>query len=151
MKTHTLSIAVVSLLLGILMAGCTTNVSETPYPRAVENVKAMLEATIDEGIFPFTKDTDDQHTIFRFIEGSRDNKVDHATPLRVAVTITPHDEGSRSAYSVRAYEHGLTLKTRDRDAENRWNEEVEKAIEEEEKPRTSSVRPFGQKPLPLSA
>ncbi|YCM43881.1 hypothetical protein V2O64_21465 [Verrucomicrobiaceae bacterium 227] len=114
-------------LIGVILSGCTFTDQGPSYEKAVATTERMLEARVDKGIFPFTKETQGEVTTFQFIEGSRWAKVDHVTPLRVTIAITRQD-GGNSQFKVEAYEHGLILKRRDRDAGKRWRQELKRVI-----------------------
>jgi hypothetical protein len=121
--------AMVVMSFAALVSGCSGNRSATPYLEAVSDVESMLKSKVDAGIMPFTKDADDGKTSFRFIEGDRREKVDHATPLRITITITPQEDGHASTFEIEAYEHGIKLRTRDTAAENRWTKAVARALQ----------------------
>lgn len=127
-KEHRKPFIACALAVGLILTGCSTRSTGVSYEQAVQRVEATLDSRVDHGIFPYQKIPGDEGTEFQFVVGSRQEKADHAFPLRVTVTIKPEGGGADSSYAVDAFKHGLKLKTRDQSAEDQWRAEIEQSF-----------------------
>ena len=121
------------LLTTVVLCGCASHRMGVPYSEATKNIEALLRARVDKGIFPYSREDTPNETTFRFIEGDRWEKADHATPLSIEIVVRQIDEGVDSRLAIKAVEDRIFIKTPDRVAAKRWREEIRRVT-------TSSVQ-----------
>ena len=102
--------------------------SERNYEELTESLIGCVKSFGDEEVFAITEEESKTGTTIRFISGNRNEKVDHATPLRITIKITRGRGGLSPKYSVRAKEEGIVFHRRDRVAERSWKETFRKQL-----------------------
>jgi len=108
----------------IVLWGCASHRMGVPYSKATEKIEALLRARVDKGIFPYSREDTPNETAFRFIEGNRWEKLDHAKALQIEIIVRQMDEGVDSGLEINAVEDRIVIKSPDRLAAKRWREEI---------------------------
>lgn len=112
------------LLAAFMISSCASPGAPVPYASATHDIEALLLSRIDKGIFGYSKTSTPGQTTFRFIEGDKWDKLDHATPLRVEIAVRPLDKAADSRVDIKAVEDKVVIRYPDREAEMRWEKEI---------------------------
>jgi hypothetical protein len=112
------------LLATFIISSCASPRAAVPYANATHDIEGLLLSRVDKGIFDYSKTSTPGQTTFRFIEGDKWDKLDHATPLRVEIAVRPLDQGADSRVEIKAMEDKVVIRYPDREAEMRWDKEI---------------------------